>query len=102
MNSITGKIWKYQELESSRPGYPGWKSYTVRDTETNVHIATVGNIDRYFEKNTEDHARLLAAAPELLDALRSALFFVPEGTKTRTEANIAIDKAMGYLNQEAE
>ncbi len=41
------------------------------------------------------NARLIAAAPELLDALRGALFFVPLGTLARERADAAIDRATG-------
>lgn len=42
------------------------------------------------------NARLIASAPELLDALRGALFYVPVATKARELANAAIDKATGH------
>ena len=64
--------WKLQDL-GGRPGYPQWHAYAIRDAVTNVHIATVGNVDRYFEGNTLEHAQLIVTAPELLDVLRGAV-----------------------------
>lgn len=63
--------WELQLLEKGRKGYEGWNSYCVRDGKTNVHIASVGQVDRYFEKHNEANARLIAAAPELLAALEA-------------------------------
>jgi len=63
--------WKIQAL-GARPGYPDWKSFCVRSESTNVHIATVGNVDRYYEGREEANARLIAAAPDLLSALEWA------------------------------
>jgi len=60
--------WEIQHL-GHRPGYPHWNQYAIRDIATNVCIAIVGDVDRYFEKNTLEHATLMHAAPELLEAL---------------------------------
>lgn len=48
------------------------------------------------KRTSWENARLIAAAPELLDALRAALFFVPTGTEARKRADHIIDKACGY------
>lgn len=64
--------WKFHVLQENRAGYPGWKSYCIR-AANNCHLATVGNVDRYFETYFEDLTRLMTAAPELLDALESFL-----------------------------
>jgi hypothetical protein len=60
--------WKIQPL-GPRPGYPNWKAFCIRDAKTNVHIATVGNVDRYFEGKEEANAILIASAPTQHSAL---------------------------------
>lgn len=69
--SHTPVRWVIQSL-GTQPGYPNWGQFCIRDAVTNVHIATVGNVDRYFEGHTKEHAVLMAAAPELLEALKIA------------------------------
>jgi hypothetical protein len=64
--------WKLQDL-GPKPGYPDWKSYAVRSEMTNVCIATVGYVDRYYEGKEEANAKLICAAPDLLNALELAL-----------------------------
>ncbi len=66
-NSLDGP-WKVQEL-GSRVGYPDWHQYAVRHAKTNVHLATVGNVDRYYERDTKAHAMLMAAAPTMRNFL---------------------------------
>lgn len=57
--------WKIQSL-GSRPGYPNWYAFAIRSKE-NVHIATVGNVDRYFEGREIANAELMVKAPELAE-----------------------------------
>ena len=64
------KNWTIQELEKDKNGYEGWNSYCIR-AENNVHIATVGHVDRFSEKDTIKHARLISAAPKLLEACKT-------------------------------
>jgi hypothetical protein len=75
--------WTVQDL-GAREDFPAWRSYCVRDKVTNVHIATVGAVDRYFEGQAGEHARIMAAAPELLRACIAALAIVlreqPDGS----------------------
>lgn len=47
------------------------------------------------------NARLIAAAPELRDALRAALFFVPLGTNARVNADAILDKIDGFASPDA-
>ena len=62
--------WKLQDLPS-KPGYPNWTPYAIRDCKTNICIAIVGTVDRYFEgKQQLAHARLMKAAPDLLKNLQ--------------------------------
>lgn len=42
------------------------------------------------------NARLIAAAPELLDAIRACLFYVPLGSQTRTIADDLINRIEGH------
>jgi hypothetical protein len=62
--------WTIQELEHAYDGYENWNTYCIRSPQ-NVHIATVGNVDRFHEQDHEANARLLAAAPDLLAALQA-------------------------------
>ena len=68
-NAHTPGPWTIQQLEQGKNGYESWNTYCIRDAKTNVHIATVGDVDRFFEDRNEKHAALIAAAPELLQAL---------------------------------
>ena len=75
-----------------KPGYPDWHTYAIRDVKTNVCLASVGNVDRYFEKNNEANARLISQAPALLNALE-----VAEATINRLERH-APGSANGTLD----
>jgi len=66
------KNWEIQVLETCKSGYENWNTYCIR-SGNNVHIATVGDVDRFFEKDTLIHALLIAAAPDLLEACKEAL-----------------------------
>jgi hypothetical protein len=61
------KNWSIQELETKKQGYENWNTYCIR-AENNVHIASVGHVDRFFEEDTLAHAKLISAAPDLLEA----------------------------------
>jgi hypothetical protein len=69
--------WALQLLEQGKNDYAGWNSYCIRDGKTNVHLASVGHFDRYFEKQNEANARLMTAAPELLAALENLIETAP-------------------------
>ena len=56
MKHTKGK-WTVQELERD--------TYCIR-AANNCHLATVGGVDRYYEKDAAANARLIAAAPTLL------------------------------------
>lgn len=94
MNHSSGP-WKIQDL-GERTGYPNWHSFAVRTEKENVHLATVGNIDRYFEGKELANAKLMAAAPDLLAACRAVLTRQdwPVGTcKIKQQLIAAVEKA---------
>lgn len=69
MGRKAGGKWEVQDLGPARGDlFPHWKEYCIRDTATNVHLATVGDVDRYFEGDNGRIAHLMAAAPQLLAA----------------------------------
>ena len=78
--------WALQLLEQGKNDYAGWNSYCVRDGKTNVHIASVGQVDRYFERHNEANARLIAAAPELLAALENLIETAPSDIECEDNA----------------
>lgn len=87
--------WKIQDL-GERTGYPNWHSFAIRTEKENVHLATVGNIDRYFEGKELANATLMAAAPELLAACQAVLSRQdwPVGTmKIKAQLTEAVNKA---------
>lgn len=60
--------WHVQCLGANKDGYPHWHEYCVR-AENNVHLATVGSVDRFYEASNEANARLIASAPALRESL---------------------------------
>ncbi len=65
--------WTLQDLGATRAGYKNWHEYAIRDSKTNVCLAIVGNVDRYFEGDIQrQQAELMAKAPELANALELA------------------------------
>lgn len=92
------KKWNFHNVAKKWHGYENWNTYAVRDSKTNVCIAVVGEVDRYFENENEANARLIAAAPELLEALK-ALVNCPDykgiNTHEMNAARAAIAKAEG-------
>lgn len=48
-----------------------------------------------FEHGMDDDMHALIVAPDVLEALLGAMFFVPLGTKARERADAAIEKAKG-------
>ena len=69
MKHTKGK-WIIHGLQKGKNGYRDWNTYCVRSGKTNVHIATIGDVDRYYEKQNRANARLIAAAPDLLEACK--------------------------------
>lgn len=73
--------------------------------DQNVNVFAVGEItDEAFQyglshtvcyQNAEANARLIAAAPELLQACQAARALTPDGTHTAGVLDAAIAKAMG-------
>ncbi len=62
--------WKVQPMLDNFHGYEDWTTANVRDAR-NCHVATIGEVDRLTGKETKANARLIASAPELLEALQS-------------------------------
>ena len=61
-----------QLLEDGRHDYPDWKTFCIR-AKNNCHLATVGQMDRFHEKDYGRIAYLMAAAPDLLEACKKLL-----------------------------
>jgi hypothetical protein len=91
--------WTVKEL-GGHPGYPDWTDYAVRCKGTNVHLATVGNVDRYYERNNLANARLIAAAPDLLEAARDALAVAERTSDGSAAWIIALRAAIAAAEQE--
>lgn len=65
--------WTIQDLGPARGTlYPEWLTYMIRDGKTNVALAQVGDVDRYFEGQYSKIAKLMASAPALLKACQAA------------------------------
>lgn len=64
--------WELQTLDTAHNGYPGWKTFAIRSPQ-NVCLAVVGDVDHYHEPDHEANARLMQAAPDLLEALKIVL-----------------------------
>ena len=58
-----------QDLSVVKQGYPDWTCCAIRTERENVHIATVGNVDRYFEGQAREHAAFIVEACNAHDAL---------------------------------
>ena len=99
--------WKVEPFVQSINGYPDWHSFTVRHDRTNVHIATVGDVDRYYEKDNEANARLIAAAPETaaerdyLREVNAELLAALVGLLTSVESMIVDDNVPVYSGDKA-
>lgn len=64
--------WTVQHLEGCYHDYDDWDTFCVR-APNNCHLATVGEVDRFYSANARANAQLIAAAPELLKALRNTV-----------------------------
>jgi hypothetical protein len=91
-NMITQGNWTVQSLETAKNGYADWNTYCIR-AANNCHLATVGNVDRFFEENALDNARLIAAAPDLLEALRALTAIVNGCRISKKEKERHLDNA---------
>lgn len=90
--------WTLQQLETARNGYEGWKTFAIRSPQ-NVCLAVVGEVDHYHEADHEANARLIAASPMLLEALKlcQVRVFMLEGSENEAyrAATSAISAAEG-------
>ena len=68
----TPGLWKLQTLETNHNGYE-WPTFAVRSMATNHCLAIVGDVDRATADHNKGNARLISAAPELLEACNVAL-----------------------------
>jgi len=91
--------WKVEPFVQSINSYPNWHSFTVRHDRTNVHIATVGDVDRYYEKNNEANARLIASAPDLLAALESLVEMDDDPIRYMACCSYRIDAARAAIEK---
>lgn len=69
MSEHTPGPWTVQLLEEKHGGYENWKTFCIR-ANNNCHLASVGHIDRFHANKTEANARLMAAAPNMFQALQ--------------------------------
>ena len=67
----TPKSWIVEQVETSHNGYADWPVYAVRQMPENHCLAVVGRVDRATAGYNEANANLIAAAPELLAALKA-------------------------------
>ena len=88
--------WKVQLLSEAHRGYSSWQTYAVRSEPANVCLAVIGDIDRYESERIPANARLIAAAPDLLEiARRTAEYFADTDAPLGIAARAAIAKAEG-------
>jgi hypothetical protein len=59
--------WTAKKLEQNHHDYDNWQTFTIR-ADDNVCLAVVGEVDRSHSEDNKANARLIAAAPELLEA----------------------------------
>ncbi len=86
-----------QVLETAHNGYADWPVVVLRDAR-NIAIAEVGHIDRASAPQVHAYAALFAAAPALLDALKTLLGETEDSdyltnAQQRTKAREAISAA---------
>lgn len=90
--------WTIQQLETNHHGYD-WPTYAIRDAQNHC-IALVGDVDRATAEMNETNALMMAAAPEMFQAL----WAIVELSKDQGRANLpecaglakqAINKALG-------
>lgn len=63
-------FWVLQPMGPHHNGYADWPTFCIRDTPGNHCIAVVGAVDRATSKRNEANARLMCAAPKMLQALK--------------------------------
>ncbi len=74
--------FEVQPLETSRHNCKGWDTFAIR-AGNNICLAVVGEVDRYYEEEYGEIAKLFAAAPDLLKALK--VFIALDGDKEGIE-----------------
>jgi hypothetical protein len=77
--SRTKGPWKYELHQRKRNGYEDWNTYTVRQAETNVCLAVVNEVDRFYEKDSRGNAIAISLVPEMIDAMQDFCVLVERG-----------------------
>jgi hypothetical protein len=94
-NAHTPGPWSIQQIHDAKNGYADWQTFAIRGPE-NVCLAMVGEVDHYKSERIPHNARLIAAAPELLEALEEMLNAgVNDDPNMYDRARAAIAKARG-------
>lgn len=89
--------WKTLPLEHGKNGYPEWDTFQVRDAITNVHIATVGDVDNFYSGiEKKYHANVIGFAPETLFALEQLLLRCKSLDQTATHDGLLNCQAIAY------
>lgn len=60
--------WTACERTTNHHGYADWETFTIR-SKSNVCLAVVGAVDHLGSENNRKRADLMAAAPEMFEAL---------------------------------
>lgn len=97
MSKHTSGLWKFGDNSK----YFKTNPFNVYVRGGGVHSATIANIPRRQtipEAEARANARLIAAAPELLEALEEVIRGVPDTWEGVQKAKVALAKAQGENN----
>jgi len=68
--------WTLQTIEERHNDYNDWQTFAVRCSRNHC-LAVVGEVDRYESERIPANARLIASAPDLIEACQTALVAIP-------------------------